>query len=119
MSRGLSRAGTARLWLGSASGHGFFKAVAQGLAPALAAAAGEIFSLFKLSQTYLMRKRLGKDSQIDVVVKIFNLHACFRSFPWSWATSGSSCESSTHLASNKVGPLPRQRELFPRDVFLC
>ena len=48
-----------------------------------------IFSLFRLSQMYLMQPRLGKGSQIDVEVKIFNLLACSGSFIQFWASSRS------------------------------
>ena len=48
-----------------------------------------IFSLFSSPQTYLMWQRLGKGSQIDEEVKIFNLLACSGSFPRSWVLHGS------------------------------
>ena len=49
----------------------------------------QIFSLFELSQMYLMWQRLGKGFQIDARVEIFNLLACSRSFPRSLALFGS------------------------------
>ena len=67
----------------------FLTLLVSSLPLSLSSVSWGIFSLFSSPQTYLMWQRLGKGSQIDEEVKIFNLLACSGSFPRSWVLPGS------------------------------
>ena len=47
-----------------------------------------VFVLFRLSHVHSIRQRLGENPLINMEVKIFNLLACSKSFPWFQASSG-------------------------------
>ena len=61
-----------------------------------------LFVMFKLSYLYLMWQGLGKNPIINAEAKIFNLLACFRSFPWLQESLENHSGLSVHHTSGKL-----------------